>query len=64
MWRNFIVKATQDHGPVSEQGIARLAKRDLNGRQIKNAVSCAISLAHDQKKPLTVEDLEYLLDIL
>ncbi len=64
MWRNFIVKATQDHRPVSEQGIARLAKRDLNGRQIKNAVSCAISLARDQKKSLTVEDIEYLLDIL
>ena len=38
--------------------------RDLNGRQIKNAVSCAISLARDQEKPLTVEDIEHLLDIL
>ena len=64
MWRNFIVRATQDHESVDEQGIARLAKRDLNGRQIKNTVSCAISLARDQKKPLTVKDIEYLLDIL
>ena len=64
VWRNFILKATQDHGSVSEQGIARLAKRDLNGRQIKNTISCAVSLARDQEKPLTVKDIEYLLDIL
>ena len=64
VWRNFIDKAKQHHGSVNEQGIVRLARRPLNGRQIKNAVSSAISLARDNKKPLTVEDIELLLDIL
>ncbi|KAI4134824.1 MAG: hypothetical protein LQ347_001204 [Umbilicaria vellea] len=36
VWKNFIDKTTQDHGSVTEQGFARLAKRDLNRRQIKN----------------------------
>ena len=64
MWRNFIDKAKPDHEPVGEQDIARLAKRELNGRQIKNAVSCASSLARDQEKALTVEDIEFILDVL
>ncbi len=66
MWTNFISTAAKvtDHSSVNKEDIARLAKRELNGRQIKNAVSCATSLAREQRVPLTVEGIEYLLDIL
>ena len=53
-----------DHASLSDKDIAKLAKRGLNGRQIKNAVSCATSLARDQRKPLTLEGIELLLDVL
>ena len=49
---------------IGEEGISRLAKRALNGRQIKNAVACATSLARDQGESLTVEGIELLLDVL
>ena len=64
VWTNFIDTAVEvtGHSSISKEGIARLAKRKLNGRQIKNAVSCATSLAREQGEPLTVEGIETLLD--
>ena len=66
VWTNFIGTAVEVTGPssIDKEGIARLAKRKLNGRQIKNAVSCATSLAREQEAPLTVEGIESLLDVL
>ena len=66
VWKNFIDTAVEvtDHSSIDKEGIARLARRKLNGRQIKNAVSCATSLAREQGAPLTVEGIESLLDIL
>lgn len=51
------------HSSINKEGIARLAERKLNGRQIKNAVSCATSLPREQGEPLTVESIEVLLDV-
>lgn len=64
--RNFISTAANvtGHSSVDKEGIARLAKRELNGRQIKNAISCATSLARERGVPLTVEGIEHLLDVL
>ena len=41
----------------------RLARRNLNGRQIKNAVRTAQALALDEKKPLNIEQIVKVLDV-
>ena len=66
VWTNFIGTAAEvtGHCTIDKEGIARLAERKLNGRQIKNAVSCATSLAREQGEPLTVESIESLLDVI
>ncbi|KAL9608519.1 MAG: hypothetical protein Q9167_006658 [Letrouitia subvulpina] len=64
VWKNLIGSTRLNHESINDQGIAKLSKREMNGRQIKNAVACATSLARDQEKALTVEDIECLLDIL
>lgn len=43
--------------------IAELAKRDLNGRQIKNAVRSAQALALDEGEPLSMNHLKEILDL-
>ena len=35
-----------------------------NGEQIKNVVSCAVSLAREQNKHINIEDIERLLEIM
>lgn len=66
IWRNFIDKAAEaaDQSAISGSDLLRLARRDLNGRQIKNAVACATSLAREQKMPLTAEGIETFLDLV
>lgn len=44
VWKAFITKAGAQNSVTDEQ-ISELAKRDVNGRQIKNAVRTAHSLA-------------------
>ncbi|KAL1839234.1 hypothetical protein VTJ49DRAFT_1712 [Mycothermus thermophilus] len=59
IWRNFcnMVPGGVD---IDEKGLATLAEADLNGRQIKNAVKAAESLAAFEGRKL---DLEQLLQI-
>ena len=42
VWTNFIGTAVEmtGHSSIDNEGIARLAKRKLDGRQIKNAAEC------------------------
>ncbi|KAJ7488314.1 P-loop containing nucleoside triphosphate hydrolase protein [Mycena latifolia] len=59
LWKDFLkgVKGAD----VSEEGYAVLARYDMNGRQIKNAVKTAESLASFMGKPLSLEYLETVL---
>ncbi|KAF7323754.1 AAA domain-containing protein [Mycena kentingensis (nom. inval.)] len=49
VWRAFVARAGVS---VVEDEIAQLAKREVNGRQIKNAVRTAHSLALARKEPV------------
>lgn len=66
VWTNCL-----DSGPpqmakpnFSEEDIKGLAKLKLNGRQIKNAAACAFSIAMEDGKPLTIEGIRMILDIV
>ncbi|KAI0649735.1 P-loop containing nucleoside triphosphate hydrolase protein [Trametes meyenii] len=52
------------HEVESDAAVRRLAARDVNGRQIKNACRTAQSLAHSRGEPLRVEHLEETLDAM
>jgi hypothetical protein len=41
----------------------QLANLKLNGRQIKNAVACAVSIAVEEKTTLTLEGIQVILDM-
>jgi hypothetical protein len=66
VWTNFInaIAKSSEVGEFGESDIARLAQHALNGRQIKNIVACAVSLAREQKKTITVARIETLMKIL
>lgn len=66
IWRNSL-----DNVPdklvkveVAERDVVELAKLKLNGRQIKNAVACAVSIAAEEKKSLTLEGIRIVLDMV
>jgi hypothetical protein len=62
VWRAFVLKAgIQD---ISDQQIATLAEWQVNGRQIKNAVATADSLAMGRGEPLSVQHLEEMLQAM
>lgn len=65
VWTNFIDTISKQTGnpSLSPADIQKLAKLELNGRQIKNAVSCAVSLAREEKEPLSVNHIEMILSI-
>ncbi|KAF7958090.1 hypothetical protein EAE96_003657 [Botrytis aclada] len=65
VWANFINTISKKIGTltIDPADIKKLARLELNGRQIKNAVSCAISLAREEKKPLSVNHIEMILSI-
>jgi hypothetical protein len=49
---------------ISEDEIASLAKHELNGRQIKNTVSSAQSLALEEGVPLSKKHVETVLQVV
>ena len=49
--------------PFEEEHYDRLSRRNLNGRQIKNAVRTAQALAIDEKTPLSIEHVIKVLDV-
>ncbi|KAK3392743.1 hypothetical protein B0H63DRAFT_498314 [Podospora didyma] len=59
IWRNFC-KMVPGGVDIDEKGLAKLAELDLNGRQIKNAIKAAESLATFDKVKL---DLDQLLQV-
>ena len=75
VWRNFLSAASTSSpqaGGKNESLFAlsdgdittRLASRELNGRQIKNAVSIAASVAREESRGLGAQDIEELIDLL
>lgn len=66
IWRNCLANvpsavAKTEVGDAELEGLAALK---LNGRQIKNAVACAVSIAAEEKQPVTLEGIRILLDMV
>ena len=49
--------------PFTEEDYTKLAKHDLNGRQIKNTVRTAQALAVNKGEPLSMEHILHVLDV-
>ena len=62
IWKNFLDKLASDVD-IDEQGYEVLAKADINGRQIKNVVRTAKSLAQFHGQKLNREKLEQVIGI-
>ncbi|KAF7927709.1 uncharacterized protein EAE98_006091 [Botrytis deweyae] len=65
VWTNFINTISKQNGTltIDPADIKKLARLELNGRQIKNAISCAVSLAREGKESLSVNHIEMILSI-
>ncbi|KAI0357755.1 P-loop containing nucleoside triphosphate hydrolase protein [Trametes cingulata] len=68
VWRAFLRKAgvalPAMDPTTADEFVRRLAAREVNGRQIKNACRTAQSLAHSRGQRLAVEHLEETLDAM
>ncbi len=64
IWRSFLAKAGIPEEEVSDALLAKLAVRDINGRQIKNACRTATSLALSRGERMRFEHLEEALDAM
>ena len=64
IWRAFVKKAGVGQGELPDELIEKLAQRDANGRQIKNACRTATSLARSRGQRLEYEHLEESLDAM
>ncbi len=64
VWRAFLRKAGVSDSDVGEDQVQELAKREINGRQIKNACRTAKSLAYSRGEPLGVVHLAETLDAM
>ncbi|KAF8996417.1 hypothetical protein BDQ17DRAFT_1284512 [Cyathus striatus] len=62
VWKAFLAKVAS--AQVSDEQVAVLAKREVNGRQIKNAVRTAHSLAVARKEDMKFEHLVQTLDAM
>lgn len=61
VWNAFLAKVAVTLGP---EEVRKLAMREINGRQIKNAVRTATSLAHGRKEPLALTHFLETLDAM
>ena len=64
IWRAFLSKAGIANEEVSEDLLQKLAERDINGRQIKNACRTVTSLARSRKQKLSYVHLEEALNAM
>lgn len=62
IWKNFLTKFDEDV-EMDEEGYDALAEADINGRQIKNVIRTAKSLAQFHGQTLNQEKLEQVIDI-
>ncbi|PIL28931.1 hypothetical protein GSI_08978 [Ganoderma sinense ZZ0214-1] len=65
IWRAFLRKAGLGNAEVEEEGLlARLAEREVNGRQIKNACRTATALALSRGEKMGFSHLEQALNAM
>ena len=67
IWKSFLQRAAEVPGMevnVDEDGIAVLAMQQINGRQIKNAMKIAQSMAAHDREPLTVDSIMGITDLV
>ena len=64
VWRTFLRKAGVSDSQISDALVQKLAERDINGRQIKNACRTAQSLALSRKESLGFRHLVETLDVM
>ena len=68
MWTAFLakvgIKVGGDDGRITEVQLAQLAAREINGRQIKNAVRTASSLALGRNQKLAYSHFLETLDAM
>lgn len=62
LWKLFIGRASEE--PLPESVLDDFSKVDLNGRQIKNAIRTANTLAKSTKSPLGKEHIELVLETI
>lgn len=66
IWRNCLASVPSNAAKVeiADKAIKELAALQLNGRQIKNAVACAVSIATEENTALNVEGVRVVLDMV
>ncbi|ETW80179.1 AAA+-type ATPase [Heterobasidion irregulare TC 32-1] len=64
IWKMFFGKATSGAEKFNEEDIDRLAVHEMNGRQIKNAISSAQCIALESDSPLSIEHVNAVLEVV
>ena len=63
IWKTFLSRAMDQQDDISLEDMDKLATHEMNGRQIKNAVSSAQSIALEAESPLLVEHINAVLEV-
>jgi hypothetical protein len=66
IWKTCLenIPANLSKSEINEADLKKLANLKLNGRQIKNAMACAVSIAVEEKTALTLEGVQTILDMV
>ncbi|KAF3909714.1 Spastin [Arthrobotrys entomopaga] len=64
IWRNFITRMDQSRVAVTEEDYKVLSSVDLNGRQIKNAIRTAISIAETNREVLSLKHFQIVFGVM
>ena len=64
IWRAFLRKTGLDEAELSDELLSKLAQREINGRQIKNACRTATSLAISRGEKMRYEHLAEALNAM
>ena len=55
---------TSENSQITQDDLDQLADYVLNGRQIKNIISCTVSLSRLNNKAITVEKIQRMVKVL
>ncbi|TBU57514.1 P-loop containing nucleoside triphosphate hydrolase protein [Dichomitus squalens] len=64
VWQTFLSKAGVADTAIGERDLSHLAKHPLNGRQIKNIVSTARSIASSESSALAPSHVQTVLEVM